>query len=575
MGNTNRGKKNIFGSSFPLENDYFFVVKKTMRYIYKDLDSNTYNNSIAIEKKHFDKATVMRSNYYPKSKKVHWKSYIISYFDKQRKNGTLWYGDIIDEISSHSFLDENEFLSQIFYQNFEAKTMPKCLIKINKDLERESEMLSTSMSRSKNKNKYDNSDDEKEEDFSLFKEQKTQNSLSTINITGVTNNYGGSFNESESRESNNELSEHYKQNRKRVKKLIKIFKRHLNNKDDNGKYNHPIYIIIKIFEKKIAYVIKEKIKELQEIRDQNEEEYESDLNLLTQEIVIQIQKFIIKAQSALKLFYVEAVDLGCFFEEKDELINLVTSTLFQIGSIHDDIYNLFSLVLEKRVYDFGNKLHSMYEMTPQSLGINERFSLDQSTIIAQNSLKINAPESIEEIEQDKSVKNDNLTLNSISLSGSKQRITITESKLIEVSKDFHSKHEFNGYNTVFKIIRSIAKNRIPIEKMMLIASISSEITECVNHFWRGFDKYISPQYLNINADELMSLFIYALVQSQFPEIIIHLKIIDEFTSKTTKETMIAYYTTTMEAAIDFILREDFKKSNVNEINTNTLEIEKE
>ena len=45
--------------------------------------------------------------------------------------------------------------------------------------------------------------------------------------------------------------------------------------------------------------------------------------------------------------------------------------------------------------------------------------------------------------------------------------------------------------------------------------------------------------------------------------------------KTTKGTMIAYYTTTMEAAIDFILREDYKKSNVNEINTNTLEIENE
>lgn len=570
MGNTNRGKKNIFGSSFPLENDYFFVVKKTMRYIYKDLDSNTYNNSIAVEKKHFDKATVMRSNYFPKTKKVNWKEYIIAYFEKQRKNGTLWYGDIIDEVKSHSFLDENEFLSQTFFLNFEAKTMPKCLMKINQELERENEMISTSMSR--NKNKYDNSDDEKDDEFPLFKEQRTQNSLSTINITGVTNNYGGSFNESDSRESSNELSEQYKQNRKRVKKLIKIFKRHLNNRDDNGKYNHPIYIVIKIFEKKIAYVIKEKIKELQEIREQNEEEYESDLNLLTQEIVRQIQKFIIKAQSALKLFYAEAVDLGCFFEEKDELINLITSTLFQIGSIHDDIYNLFSLVLEKRVYDFGNKLHSMYEMTPQSLGINERFSLDQSTILAQNSLKINQTESIEEIEQDKSVKNN--TLNSISLSGSnsKQRITISESKLIEVSKDFRSKHEINGYNTVFKIIRSLAKNRIPIEKMMLIASISSEITECVNHFWRGFDKFISPQYLNINADDLMSLFIYALVQAQFPEIIIHLKIIDEFTSKTTKGTMIAYYTTTMEAAVDFILREDYKKFNSND-NTNPIVID--
>lgn len=569
MGNKS-GKNQIFGKEAVLENDYFYLVKKNLRRFYLNLKSNNLNNLIALEKKKFTEATVMKANYFiqsqQKNKKVRWKYYMIKYFDKQRRKGTLWYGDLIRELKSYIFVEENELLSRLFYQDYEAITIPKCLISINNSLIENEKLIDDAKNKKSPYNFLFESVSEKsknDNDFFLFgndSQTKTHNSLSTINVTGVTNNLGGSFGSGNESESSNELSRDYKANRKRVKRIIKLFKTHLLSRDEKGNFIHPIYILIKIFEKKISFVIREKVKEMVEERGTNESEYESNLNLLTQEIVRQIQKFIIKTQTACKLFYSSSCDLGCFFEEKDELINLITSILFSIGTISDDIYSLFSLVLENSVEQFSEKLHSLVDLPPLALGVSDKFSLDESTIIAQNSLKRNS-----NVGQEEDTESDH-----VSLSNSKKHITVSESRMVELSKEFHEKNEINGYNTVFKIVRSIAKNKIPIEKMMLVASISSEITECVNHFWKGMDRYITSQYLNINPDELMSLFIYVIVQAQFPEILIHMKIISEFTSKTTKATMIGYYNTTMEAAIEFIQKGNcsklFKKQSISASN---------
>ena len=102
--------------------------------------------------------------------------------------------------------------------------------------------------------------------------------------------------------------------------------------------------------------------------------------------------------------------------------------------------------------------------------------------------------------------------------------------------------------------------------MLLIASISTEITECVNAFWEGYEDIIpSSSLLNINADELMAIFIYIVIKAQFPEIILHQKIVNDFTSRTTKSTMIGYYNTTLEAAIEYIQKDKFGKEKSNSI----------
>ena len=111
----------------------------------------------------------------------------------------------------------------------------------------------------------------------------------------------------------------------------------------------------------------------------------------------------------------------------------------------------------------------------------------------------------------------------------------------------------------------------PFDKMILIASMSMEITQCVDTYWNKIDDYLPNYYLSINADEFLSLFILVVVRAQFPELIIHEKIIQKFTTKTTNSSTIGYYNVTLNAAIEYIQDEGAKefKSKINYNNGKT------
>ena len=89
--------------------------------------------------------------------------------------------------------------------------------------------------------------------------------------------------------------------------------------------------------------------------------------------------------------------------------------------------------------------------------------------------------------------------------------------------------------------------------MILIATLASEITDCVNEFWKDFENIVTSDLLSIDADELMNIIIYVLIKANMPNLLIHAKFVKEFTTSNSKSTMIGYYFTTLEAAIIYIL----------------------
>ena len=91
---------------------------------------------------------------------------------------------------------------------------------------------------------------------------------------------------------------------------------------------------------------------------------------------------------------------------------------------------------------------------------------------------------------------------------------------------------------------------------MLISTISLEITECVNNFWKDFHHLIEANYLNIDADELMSIFIYIIIKSEINDLLIHLRMVKDFTTSSAKSTMVGYYYVTLEASIMYLLELD-------------------
>ena len=88
--------------------------------------------------------------------------------------------------------------------------------------------------------------------------------------------------------------------------------------------------------------------------------------------------------------------------------------------------------------------------------------------------------------------------------------------------------------------------------MMIIANISNEITESINDFWQIMERYIKKDYLSIEAEQLMTIFIYVIIKSGISNIFVHCKMIKLFTTCTTKSSMIGYYYSTVEAGITYI-----------------------
>ena len=529
-----------------LQKEYMVVTQRYLSTKYREVLKNRNNLQIAMEKKYFDKIQTMRTNVLAqrKVKRIGWKEFLINYLDKQSRV-IEWYSDIVEDMKNAVFLNENKYLSHIFFKEFERNTKPKCLQNI----------LNSDYGDSNN-----NDYNEQIVEFNDLEENiinrlstihpdmtnagtKESLCLSKIDLTGVTENLGGSFFSSKSQSfSSNDPGKNYKSVRNRIKYLVKIFKEHLSNKD------HPITIAMEIFERHMSYVIGYEIGELKKQKEKNEANYEQNISDISAEIVEHIQKFIIKTQNALKLYYGTAVNLECFLEEKDELINLITSCFFQTGKIYNKVYELFSMQINRKIVDLDALLKQMSSLTPKDIDIPDKFSLDEATIRYQNELKEKSKGVVRKKKPDQIINND--------LTG---RITVSSGR-VELNQKFHDHNKKQGYTTVIKIIHGLKHNKVPFEKMLLIASISTEITECVNSFWEGYEDIIpSSSLLNINADELMAIFIYIVVKAQFPEIILHQKIVNDFTSRTTKSTMIGYYNTTLEAAIEFIQKERFGK----------------
>ena len=133
-------------------------------------------------------------------------------------------------------------------------------------------------------------------------------------------------------------------------------------------------------------------------------------------------------------------------------------------------------------------------------------------------------------------------------------------KNINLNQNKNKKNSINSidddlaipYYSAIKLMKSIKKYKTPFEKLIVIAAISDQITECVSLFWKGMEDYYEKDFLFIDADGITSIFLYIIIQSQMPEIVLFCKIINNFTTKFTKGFSIAYNYTLLTASIDSI-----------------------
>ena len=663
MGNCISNKKNE-----NIVKDYFTIINEILLEKNRTNFNLIDNLKICLNEKNFDQVTNNPVQYFTYEEQnvptnfINWLDFIYQYLSQEYSHERYWAMEMIDNLNSEKFESESKYLSEFFLEEFEIEYEPKCIQieKIKKDI-------------------------------------KLNLGESVLN---VTQNLGGSF--TGNAQSNIEEADiatlKYNEYRNKVKKYIFKFKQHILNR------GHPINRVVQIFEKIwVDYAQKKTNLMKQNYNDFDDKTNIQNINKQVNELTFQLQRFVVHLQIGLKLFYSRTINYSCFNEEKDELINLITTLVFRTGEIYNTIFELYKLSLMPEINNMTNCLLTLIKIQPEELGIFKQFCLNKQSLDYQEeillnklkSIKNNSENNINNNEANKKIKNSSNSINNnfnfkvkenemeenkINLilklvkenkkrcpkSGDREieetkvnlefeenfnlisaQENIKEKKLqhnisnalfpineIESESDeniirqsttiqnFHMDRKkiklinpinenniddnsnyindtidedlinkniitrtilnnenennltnakiekvFNKvsflrtknseflaypYETAIQLLKQIKKYKTPFEKMMIIASISSEITECINDFWRNLNDYIKNDLLNLEIDQLMSIFIYIIIKSQIFDISVHCKIIKSFTTCITKASMIGYYYSTVEASVSYI-----------------------
>ena len=122
------------------------------------------------------------------------------------------------------------------------------------------------------------------------------------------------------------------------------------------------------------------------------------------------------------------------------------------------------------------------------------------------------------------------------------------------------------YYSAINLLKNIKNYKTPFEKIVILAALSDQVMESVSTFWSSMQNYVKNTFLNIEADEIMSIFVFIVIKSQMPELFIESKIISNFTTPSTRAFNIAYNLTLMEASLETITKMENSKELSNKEN---------
>ena len=366
----------------------------------------------------------------------------------------------------------------------------------------------------------------------------------------------------------------------------------------------------------ITFIIKNKLE------DKIDDELKGEINYKKMQVIKDIQSFIDTTSISLKLFYSKSINYQLFISEKDEFINLISYFLFKENDFYNNIFNLFELSNIEKYKKLRDKKNSLGELSTKDAGINQKFRLDENNkknIDVHSNEKKEKPgiiqyfERIDEFKERYASFNEKVSKESSNFSKQKFDFTysfdynnkknkiknnknkeksIQRSNTITTYKEFSeiinknnttlkekleadmdnnpstidfpeikdSKNELNiPYGEAIYYFKNIKDYNIPLDKLTIIALVSVLITDCIDEFWKTEKENLDSEFLKVDADELISIYLYIIYNLDLPSLYTQLDFIENFTGSITKQSMIGYYFTSVVGSLEFIMSSDKKE----------------
>ena len=366
----------------------------------------------------------------------------------------------------------------------------------------------------------------------------------------------------------------------------------------------------------ITFIIKNKLE------DKIDDELKGEINYKKMQVIKDIQSFIDTTSISLKLFYSKSINYQLFISEKDEFINLISYFLFKENDFYNNIFNLFELSNIEKYKKLRDKKNSLGELSTKDAGINQKFRLDENNkknIDVHSNEKKEKPgiiqyfERIDEFKERYASFNEKVSKESSNFSKQKFDFTysfdynnkknkiknnknkeksIQRSNTITTYKEFSeiinknnttlkekleadmdnnpstidfpeikdSKNELNiPYGEAIYYFKNIKDYNIPLDKLTIIALVSVLITDCIDEFWKTEMENLDSKFLKVDADELISIYLYIIYNLDLPSLYTQLDFIENFTGSITKKSMTGYYFTFVVGSLEFIMSSETKE----------------
>lgn len=105
-----------------------------------------------------------------------------------------------------------------------------------------------------------------------------------------------------------------------------------------------------------------------------------------------------------------------------------------------------------------------------------------------------------------------------------------------------------GYAKAISKLRELECNYSPLKKLDIIIATTRLICECVDDYWKD-DATMNKENLVIDADQILSIFLYIVIKAKVLNLKGHVNLIYDFGRKMIQNGQMGYYVTTIEACI--------------------------
>ena len=599
---------------------YYNYMKKVLKNNYDENYSSLFNKNFGFQKNKFIQRKLSKNNNAPINYYLNWKNYLLEKL--KLYNSKSWNYALYNSLINDEFNTINEFLYQneIFFEEFSVLNMPKSLEKIDKkntELNKYNVLYpfdSDEIKNASNDISFDMTNEDRKSDCGIINNIENSNDKEQISyhLTLDVKN--------ESIESNLVENPKYevKYNINQIKKYCRIILKQLKDKF------HPINIIIKKFTDIFVPYLNNKMNKHKDELDKVKNRIIKDLQYFIEIMQVTLKLFYINSINykffvSERDEFINIISY-ILFNQKTEKSYIFYDSIFKLFQYSN---RKKSNELEQKIKKFGKLtpreagvcqkfcldkeselFFEEYKNNKNKKEIKEKSRItnyfekkiiiinknDDDDDIIENEINIDKQifneRKLTKPNDKKSNNTTNMNNNEESSSYSFQEFAIkfnsyneNQEKLkekLEESLNFifntvstqpsekeknFQKNKFNliPYSNAIEYMKTIVNYKVPIEKLTIIALTSIAITKCVDEYWKK-EKDLPPKFLNIDADEIMSIYLYIIYNMNLPSIFTELDFIQHFTTDISKKSMVGYYYTTLRGCLDFIMKAETKES---------------